>query len=78
MLLERRGRDLSGKRLTAEKAGKIAKEMLSSGKKLEELGVSSVFFLSPPQGGFGHRKTHIPFGPIGKNPERADLVARMA
>lgn len=78
MLLERRGKGADGKRLTAEKAGKIAKEFVSSGKKLEELGASSVFFLSPPKGGFARRKSASPFGPLGKNPEISELISKMA
>lgn len=78
MLLERRGRTSGGKRLTAEQAGKIAKESLSSGKKLEEFGVSSVFFLSPPKGGFTIRKSTAPFGPLGKNADISGLISKMA
>jgi large subunit ribosomal protein L30 len=82
LLLSRRGKTLEGSKLSdskkPEEIEKLAAEVAGSQKKLEEFGVSSVFFLSPPKGGFGRRKAHVPYGPIGKNPEIADLISRMA
>ena len=82
LLLEKRGKTTDGKKLSLakkpEEIGKIATEVAASEKKLEEFGVSSVFFLSPPKGGFGSRKAHVPFGPVGRNPEINDLISRMA
>ncbi len=81
LLLQKRGRTKEGKRLSKEKKPdaikKIAQEVLS-GKKLSELGIMPVFFLSPPKGGFGKRKAQVPFGPIGKNSKIAELILRMA
>ncbi|HIH18509.1 TPA: 50S ribosomal protein L30 [Candidatus Micrarchaeota archaeon] len=82
LLLSKRGRAIDGKKLTdvkkPEEIEKIASEAESSPKKLEELGVSPVFFLSPPRGGFGKRKAHVPFGPVGKNPNINELISSMA
>jgi hypothetical protein len=82
VLLSKRGKTTEGKKLSEtkkpEEIEKIASELDSSPKKLEELGISSVFFLSPPRGGFGKRKAHVPFGPLGKNPQINDLISRMA
>ncbi|VVB99116.1 50S ribosomal protein L30 [uncultured archaeon] len=77
LLLTKRGKKLDGKRLTPEEAKKAADEFMA-GKKLSATGVSSVFYLSPPKGGIGERKLHVPFGPLGKNPEIMDLISRMA
>jgi len=77
LLLLKRGKK-GGKKLSQAEADKLAIEISSSGKKLSDHGVSPVFFLSPPQGGFGSRKTHVPFGPVGKNPQIAELISRMA
>lgn len=82
ILLSRRGRTADGKKLSAtkkpEEIQKLAGEIASSGKKLSGSGLSPVFFLSPPVGGFGKRKAHVPFGPVGKNPGIAGLIASMA
>ncbi len=77
LLLSRRGFSSDGKKLSPEQAGKIAQEVIS-GKKLSEAGAQPSFRLSPPKGGFGSRKAVRPFGPVGKNPEIAALIARMA
>lgn len=82
LLLKKRGKTPDGKKLSVakkpEEIEKLSSEIASSPKKLAELGVSPVFFLSPPKGGFGSRKAHVPFGPVGKNPEINDLISRMA
>jgi len=81
LLLAKRGKTSDGKRLSIamkpEQIKKVLEELLS-GKKPSDIGISPVFFLSPPAGGFGKRKAHVPFGPLGKNPEIADLISRMA
>ncbi|VVC01885.1 50S ribosomal protein L30 [uncultured archaeon] len=82
LLLSRRGRTVGGKKISEaskpEEIEKLASEIASSPKKLEELGIFPVFFLSPPRGGFGERKSHAPFGPLGKNPQINGLISRMA
>jgi len=81
LLLARRGKTLGGKKLSAAAKPEEIRKILDgflAGKKLTDLGVCPVFYLTPPKGGFGHRKTHTPFGPIGKNPEIAGLISRMA
>lgn len=82
LLLEKRGKTTDGKKLSVakkpEEIAKLSAEIASSPKKLAELGVAPVFFLSPPKGGFGSRKAHVPFGPVGKNPQINDLISRMA
>lgn len=82
LLLAKRGRIEGNKRLSAskkpEEIAKLAKEISASEKPLSSFGIEPVFSLSPPKGGFGSRKTHVPFGPIGKNPEIAALISRMA
>jgi large subunit ribosomal protein L30 len=77
LLLSKRGRTTDGKRLTQEQSGKLAQEIIS-GKKLSESGLQPSFRLSPPQGGFGTRKAPQPYGPVGKNPGIAALIAKMA
>jgi len=83
LLLQKRGHTVEGKKLSLvkkpEEISKLASEYVSSGKKLEDFGVKSIFFLAPPHGGFGgSRKAHAPEGPLGKNPEIVDLISRMA
>lgn len=81
LLLAKRGRTSGGKKLSAAKKPEEIRKILDdflAGKKLTELGVSPVFRLSPPKGGFGARKQAAPFGPLGKNPEIAALISRMA
>ena len=82
ILLQRRGKTADGKKLSAakkpEEIAKLASEIASSEKKLLEHGIFPVFFLSPPKGGFGTRKAHVPYGPLGKNPGISELIARMA
>lgn len=82
LLLQKRGKTTDGKRLSSvkkpEEIEKLSAEIASSPKKLAELGVAPVFFLSPPRGGFGSRKAHVPFGPLGRNPEINELISRMA
>ncbi len=83
LLLSKRGRGKEGKRLSAtkkpEEIEKIAAEIAASGKKLSEFGLEGVFFLSPPRGGFGNRKSGVhEGGPLGKNPAISELIARMA
>lgn len=82
LLLAKRGKTTGGKRLSAEKKPEEIRKILDeflAGRKLSELGVSPVFFLSPPKGGFwGIRKSHKPFGPLGKNEDIAGLVSQMA
>jgi large subunit ribosomal protein L30 len=82
LLLKKRGRTLDGKKLSEamapEDIEKLAEEIFSSGKKPQELGVQNVFFLSPPKGGFGKsRKASMPYGPLGKNDNISELIARM-
>ena len=81
LLLRKRGMAADGRRLSAsrkpEEIAKIAQE-IADGKKPSEAGVLPVFRLSPPKGGFGSRKFHVPFGPLGKNPGMAGLIASMA
>ncbi|MCX8194635.1 MAG: hypothetical protein N3G22_00790 [Candidatus Micrarchaeota archaeon] len=81
LLLAKRGKTTDGKRLSEEKKPdqihKIAEEIISSSKGLEEHGVFPVFFLSPPKGGFGSKKAHAPRGPVGNNPEIAKLIKKM-
>lgn len=81
LLLVKRGRTIDGRRLSQAKKPEEIKKMLEefiAGKKLSELGVAPSFCLSPPKGGFGSRKHHQPFGPIGKNLKIAELIGRMA
>lgn len=77
LLLSKRGRIEGNNRLSAskkqEEIAKLAKEISSSEKPISTFGIQPVFSLSPPKGGFGIRKAHVPFGPIGKNPEIAAL-----
>ena len=81
LLLTKRGKAADGRRLSVakkpEEIAKIAQEILA-GKKLSETGVLPVFRLSPPKGGFGSRKYHAPYGPLGKNPGIVALIASMA
>lgn len=82
LLLQKRGKTVDGKKLSLskkpEEIAKMAAEIASSEKKLVDLGLAPTFKLSPPKGGFGSRKAHVPFGPIGKNPEIAALISSMA
>src|SRR3989344_343104 len=81
LLLVKRGRTLEGKRLSIAKKPEEIKKILDeflAGKKLAALGVSPVFRLAPPKGGFGTRKAQQPFGPLGKNLKMAALIKSMA
>jgi len=82
LLLSKRGKTLEGKKLSLakkpEEIAKMASEIDSSDKKIVELGIAPVFFLSPPVGGFGSKKETAPFGLLGKNAEISNLVKRMA
>ncbi len=83
LLLFKRGKSLDGKKLSATKKPaeieKLAKEINSSEKRIEEFGVQSLFALSPPKGGFdGSRKSGVPYGPLGKNKDISGLIAKMA
>ena len=81
LLLTKRGIAADGRRLSEtkkpEEIAKMAQE-IAGGRKPSEAGVSPLFRLSPPKGGFGSRKSHAPFGPLGKNPGIPELIARMA
>jgi len=82
LLLSARGKTLDGRRLREakkpEEISKMAADIDASQKKLQDFGLSPVFFLAPPRGGFGSRKMSAPFGPAGKNPRIGELIARMA
>ena len=82
LLIAKRGRTSDGRRLSGAKKPEEIKKVLDeflAGKKLAALGVSNVFYLSPPTGGFsGSRKAHKPFGPLGKNEKIAELISKMA
>jgi len=82
LLLSKRGKTADGKKLSSakkpEEIAKLAKEISASEKPLSSFGIEGVFSLSPPKGGFGSRKSTVPFGPVGKNPDIAGLISRMA
>lgn len=83
LLLSRRGTTRDGRKLSASMApdgiARLAKEIAGSGKQLSSHSILPVFFLSPPRGGFGgSKKSHAPFGPLGKNSAIGGLIARMA
>ena len=83
LLLTKRGKSVDGKKLSASKKPaeieKLASEIFSSEKNLEEFGVLNLFSLSPPKGGFdGSRKSGTPYGPLGKNKDISGLIAKMA
>ena len=82
LLLAKRGKTTEGKKLSAAKKPEEIKKVLDeflTGKKLTDLGVSSVFYLSPPRGGFdGSRMSPKPFGPLGKNEKIGELISKMA
>jgi ribosomal protein L30/L7E len=82
LLLAKRGKTTEGKKLSAAKKPEEIKKALDdflAGKKLSALGVSSVFYLAPPRGGFaGSRMSQKPFGPLGKNEKIGELISRMA
>jgi hypothetical protein len=62
-----------------EEMAKLAKEIAASGKPLSQHALLPLFFLAPPRGGFGgSKKSHAPFGPLGKNAKIGELIARMA
>ncbi|MCX8197149.1 MAG: uL30 family ribosomal protein [Candidatus Micrarchaeota archaeon] len=75
-VLSKKGRHKDGKRISQAEAEKIAQE-LESGKTLSECMVQPFVRLSPPKGGFGHRKKPFPFGPKGKNQQISQLLLRM-
>ena len=80
-LLTKRGKTTDGRMLSEvkkpEEIKKLA-EAIASGKAPSEVGVDSLFALSPPRGGFGTRKAQLPFGPLGKNPGVGKLIMLMA
>lgn len=82
LLLAKRGKTTEGRRLSTAKKPEEIKKILDEflvGKKLASLGVSSVFYLAPPRGGFqGSRMSPKPFGPLGKNERIAELIKKMA
>ena len=84
MLLLRRGLTRDGKKLSAsmkpEAIAKLAKEISASDKSLSDHAIHPFFFLAPPRGGFdgGSKKSHAPFGPLGKNASIGELLAHMA
>ena len=82
LLLVKRGKTITGTRLSKAKKPEEIKKVLDeflAGKKLAALGVSPVFYLSPPRGGFsGSRMSPKPFGPLGKNEKISELISRMA
>ena len=84
MLLLKRGLTRDGKKLSEskkpEEIAKLAKEIAASDKPLSEHAILPFFFLAPPRGGFdgGSKKSYAPFGPLGKNPHIAELLASMA
>jgi len=83
MLLSRRGMARDGKKLSAtmkpEAIAKLAKEISASGKALSSHALLPIFFLAPPRGGFGgSKKSHAPFGPLGKNAHIGELISNMA
>ncbi len=83
LLLSKRGKTLDGKKLSATakpaEVEKIAKEIATTEKSFQDLGVQNLFALSPPKGGFdGSRKSGAPYGPLGKNKDISGLIAKMA
>jgi hypothetical protein len=80
LLLLKRGKTIDGKPLSEvkspEEISSIASQV-AEGKKLSDFGISPVFFLSPPKGGFDSKKLSYPLGQAGKNPEIESLIARM-
>jgi len=82
-LLAKRGMTRDAKKLsvvmTPEAIAKLAKEIAASGKPLSSHALLPLFFLAPPRGGFGgSKKSHAPFGPLGKNTGIGELIAKMA
>ncbi|MCX8198155.1 MAG: uL30 family ribosomal protein [Candidatus Micrarchaeota archaeon] len=80
LLISKRGKYKGGKKVSSAKPEEIEKlaSEAAAGKPLAELGLEPVFSLSPPKGGFGSRKKHAPFGPLGKNPGISKLIESMA
>ena len=81
LLLVKRGKTTAGAKLAAAKKPEEIKKILDeflAGKKLAALGVSPVFYLAPPKGGFRSRMSPKPFGPLGKNEKIGELISRMA
>ena len=84
MLLLRRGLTRDGKKLSAtmkpEAIAKLAKEISASDKSLADHAILPFFFLAPPRGGYegGSKKTYAPSGPLGKNMQIGELLAKMA
>jgi len=83
LLLAKRGKSLDGKCVSdskkPEEIAKLASEIVSSTKSLEEFGILNLFPLSPPKGGFdGSRKSGTPYEPLGRNTKISELISKMA